>query len=166
MKNMILHRISLIIGLLIVGFVVVYSFLINYTYTDSQINYLFSLFYLIFTLNILGNESSFESPNKRVISIFSNVQNIIVSCILAILFGLMLVKAEVPLVKVFLILFLAFIIYTTIIVLFNRKIILVLFWINFYIFMGVYVFSQIPGFTLDLLSRYNPFGGLLITLLM
>jgi len=46
----------------------------------------------------------------------------------------------------------------------SRKVTQLLFWINFYLFAGVFILTLVPGSRIDLLSGFNPFGGLFVTL--
>jgi hypothetical protein len=52
-----------------------------------------------------------------------------------------------------------------IVFIFNKKVLTYLFWINFYLFMIIFAFSQFSNFSIDLFSKYNPFGGLFLTII-
>jgi DNA modification methylase len=164
MKNNILHRISLILAICLIGFIAGYSMLIDYQFPESQMNYIFSLFYLILTLNFLGRDATLLNLRERFKMVLSDTQSIIISCLLAIIFSLLLIQTKVAIGKIFIIVILSLLFYYTLILILSRKVNLILFWINFYLFMGVFVFSQLPNFQINMISKFNPFGGLLLTL--
>jgi hypothetical protein len=164
MKNIILHKISLYLSICLIGFIASYSLIIGYQFPEDQINYLFSLFYMVLSLNFLGGNLPIDNRQERIKLILTNTQSVIISCVLSILFALILIQSNVTIVKIFMILILSILVYYSTIIFLSRKVTLVLFWINFYLFMGIFVFSQFPDIEIDIISRVNPFGGLLITL--
>jgi hypothetical protein len=164
MKNIKLHKISLYVSICLIAFIAGYSLIIDYQFPEDQINYLFSLFYMVLALNFLGGDLTIDNRQERIRLILTNTRSVIISCILSILFALILIQSNMVIVKIFMILVLSILVYYSTIVFFNRKVTLVLFWINFYLFMGIYLFSQFPDFKIDMISRFNPLGGLLITL--
>jgi hypothetical protein len=166
MKNIILIKISLLLSLCVISFIAVYSLIIDYQFPQDQINYLFSLLYLVLALNFLGQDPVPDNQKERLNLILLKTQNIIISSVLTIIFALILVQSKVSFGKIFFILLLSLILYYSTLVFFKRKVTLFLFWINFYLFMGVFVFYQFPNFQIDFVSKFNPFGGLIVNLIM
>jgi len=164
-KNVIIN-ISVIISICVLGFIATYSLIIDYQFNKEQVNYIFSLFYLVLALNFLNNINEIDTREERFKLIFLKAQNIIISCILAILYALILVQSETSLWKVFICLILTFVIYLFALVIFTRKVTLYLFWINFYLFMGALIFIQFPNFKVDILAKFNPLAGLIVNLVM
>lgn len=163
MKKNIFFKGSLVLSICLVGLIAIYSLVTNYHFPPDQLNYFFSLFYLILALNFLGEDPSIDDRKERIKLIFTKTHSILISCVLAIFFSLILIQAEVTIGKIFIILVFSLVLYCTTLVFFKRGITLILFWINFYLFMGVFGFSQFPNFPIDLLSRFNPFAGLIVS---
>jgi hypothetical protein len=166
MKNNILINISLIISICIIGFVAVYSLIIDYAFTKEQVNYLFSLMYLVLALNFLYNKNYNDTIEERFKFIILKTKNIFISCVLTIIYALILAQSEVSLWKIFICLIMSLFIYLFSMVVFTRKVTLYLFWINFYLFMGVFIFLQFPNFQIDFLAKFNPLAGLIVNLIM
>lgn len=164
MKKSIFSKISLILSLCLVGVIAVYSLVTDYHFPLDQVNYLFSLFYLILSLNFLGEDQTLNNTKERIKIILTKIQSIIITCVLAILFSLILIQSDIGPIKIFIIIFLALVLFNLTTVIFKREITLILFWINFYLFMGIFILSQFPNLSVDLLSRFNPFGGLIVTI--
>jgi len=165
MTNKSLHRIFVIISTIGVMFLAVYSLIVNYKFPDEQLNFFFSLFYLIMALNIVGKISDHASTNERLRLILTDIQNIVLYCILSASFSVILIHSGISVIKTALIVFFALAFYNLTFTVFKRSITLILMWINFYLFMGLLVFSLIPGLPIDLISRYNPLAGLIVALL-
>jgi O-antigen ligase len=166
MKNTIFIKISLLLSLCLISFIAVYSLIIDYQFPQEQVNYLFSMLYLVLALNFLGQAAVPDNQKERLNLIILRTQNIIISCVLMIIYALILLQSKVSFGKIFLILLLSLLLYYSTLVFFKRKVTLFLFWINFYLFMGVFVFYQFPNFQIDFISKYNPFGGLIVNLIM
>jgi hypothetical protein len=165
MENKLLHKIFLYITLATITFVAVYSLIIDYKFPEYQLNYFFTLFYLILSLNFLGGNSDKYDRKERLIWLIENKQNIFLYCILSASFSIIFINSGISSFKTALIIFSSLLFYSFSLFIFSKRITLILFWINFYLFAGVIIFSQFPCFHLDTISRYNPFGGLLVTLL-
>jgi hypothetical protein len=166
MKNNILIKISLIISICIIGIVALYSLIINYEFNKEQVNYLFSLMYLVLALNFLYDNNYNDTLKERIKFIILKTQNILISSVLTIIYALILVQAEVSLWKIFICLIISLFIYLFSMVIFTRKVTLYLFWINFYLFMCVFIFIQFPNFQIDLLAKFNPLAGLIVNLII
>jgi len=166
MKNTILIKISLLLSLCLIGFIAAYSLIIDYQFPQDQVTYLFSLLYLVLALNFLGQELVLDNQKERINIILFKTQNIIISCVLTIIFALILMQSKISFGKIFFILLLSLLLYYSTLVFFKRKVTLFLFWINFYLFMGVFVFYQFPNLQIDFVSKFNPFGGLIVNLIM
>jgi len=164
MENKLLHKIFLYITLATVAFVAGYSLIIDYQFPEYLLNYLFSLFYLILSLNFIGGNSDISERKERLIWLFKNKQNIFLYCLLSSCFSIIFIHSGISIFKTALIILSASILYYFSMFIFARRITMILFWINFYLFAGIIIFSQFPDFNLDIISKYNPFGGLIVNL--
>jgi hypothetical protein len=165
MNSKVYYRISLWITILGIAFIAVYPLVTDFTFTHEQANWVFSLLYLTLCLNFLGGKQNEpESASVRAQRIFKDKYSIIISTILTVCFAVILGQSEISSVRIFLVLICSLIFYYASFIFFSRKVTQLLFWINFYLFAGVFILTQVPGSRIDLLSRYNPFGGLFFTL--
>jgi ABC-type multidrug transport system fused ATPase/permease subunit len=96
--------------------------------------------------------------------LFSDTKNIIIYCLLSACFAIIFIHSGKPIFKTSLIILSSFVAYFSSMFIVGRKITQILFWINFYLFTGIIILSQIPNISLDVISKYNPFGGLFVTL--
>lgn len=159
-----MHKIFLYITLATLAFVAGYSIIIDFQFPGYLLNYFFSLFYLVLSLNFIGDMSD-SSDTKEILKwLFINTQNIIIYCILSACFAVIFIHSGTPIVKTALIILSSFVAYFASMFIFGRKISQFLFWINFYLFAGIIILSQFPNIRLDVISRFNPFGGLFVTL--
>jgi hypothetical protein len=165
MNSQLYHRISLWLTILGIAFIAVYPLVSDFTFTHEQANWVFSLLYLSLCLNFLGGKHNEpETVSVRAQRIFKDKYSIIISTILIVCFALILGQSEMSFVRIFFALICSLIFYYASLVFLSRKVSQLLFWLNFYLFMGVFILTQIPGSRIDLLSRFNPFGGLFLTL--
>lgn len=164
MENKTLHTIFFLITVIVIIFIAGYSLVVDYKFPDNQMNYFFSLFYLVLALNFIGRNSDTLRWEGRLKCAIENWQNILLYCVLSACFSIILLHSGVSVIKTALIILIALIVFNFVLVICKRRITLILFWINFYLFAGMLVFSLIPEVTLDLISRYNPLGGLIVTL--
>jgi len=166
MENNLLHKTFVILSVICIIFIAAYSLVIDYKFPHDQMNFIFSLFFLVLTLNFLGRNIKNEEKAERARSVFTDIQIIILYCILSACYSIILIHSGVSVVKTAMIILSALMFYNFILIIFRKSVSLILFWINFYLFMGMLVFSVLPGLPLDLISRYNPFGGLIVYLLI
>lgn len=165
MKTPVLHRISLVVTILSVAFIAFYPLITDFTFTPEQANWVFSLLYLSLCLNFLGGApNDQETSTGRAQRIFKDINSIIISTILIVLFAIILGQSEISSIRIFLVLVCSLVFYYASLIFLSRKVTQLLFWINFYLFAGVFILTQVPGSRIDLLSRFNPFGGLFVTL--
>jgi hypothetical protein len=164
MRNKLLHKIFLFITLAAVLFIAIYSLVLDYQFSEYQLNYFYSLFYLILSINFLGDILDNSGLRVRLMTLFKGKQNIFIYCLLSACFSIIFIHSGIAIFKTTLIILSSFLIYFFSMIIFNRKTTQILFWINFYLFMGIIVISQLPKISLDTISRYNPFGGLIVTL--
>ena len=165
MNSQVYYLISMWIAILGVGFIAVYPLSTDFTFTPEQANWVFSLLYLTLCLNFLGGkQNEQETISKRAQTLFTDKCRIIISTILIICFALILGQSEISSVSIILVLICSLILYYASLIFLSRKVTQLLFWLNFYLFMGVFILTQVPGSRIDLLSRFNPFGGLFVTL--
>lgn len=165
MNSQLYHRISLWMSILGIGFIAVYPLVIDFTFTLEQANWVFSLLYLTLCLNFLGgNQNEQETVSGRAQRIFKDKYSIVISTFLIVCFALILGQSDINSVIIFLVLICSLIFYYASLIFLRRKITQLIFWINFYLFTGIFILTQIPGSRIDLLSRFNPFGGLFLTL--
>jgi hypothetical protein len=166
MKNSKLINISILLCIVILGFISLYSIIIDFHFSKEQINFLFSLLYLVLALNFLKYDEIADNSKKRFELVIMKPQNILISCVLMVFYALILVQTEASVIRIFLCLVLSLLINLLAIVLFKRKITFYLFWINFYLFMVVFVILQFPNINMDILARFNPLAGLVSYLII
>jgi len=166
MENKFLHMIFLFITVIVIVFITGYSLIVDYKFPDNQLIYFFSLFYLVLALNFIGRNSDTVKWKERLNWIIEKWQNIFIYCVLSVCFSIILFHSGVTIIKTAIIILTALFVYNITLVIFKRRISLMLFWINFYLFAGMLAFSLIPEVSLDLISRYNPFGGLIVELII
>jgi hypothetical protein len=165
MNSQVYHRISLWIAILGIAFLAVYPLATDFKYTPGQANWVFSLLYLTLCLNFLGGtKNEPETAYERAQRIFSDIYSIIISTILTACFAIILGQSGISSVKVFLVLTCSLVLYYASFIFLSRRITQLLFWLDFYLFAGVFILTQVPGSRIDLLSRFNPFGGLFLAL--
>jgi hypothetical protein len=164
MANKLLHRIFLFIALAAIAFIAIYSLVLDYQFPEYQLNYFYSLFYLILSINFLGDVLDSSDRQERLKTLFKGKLNIFIYCLLSACFSIIFIHSGIPFLKTTLIILISFLVYFYSMFVFNKKITQILFWINFYLFMGMIIISQFPQINLDVISRYNPFGGLIVTL--
>ena len=153
------------ITILSVAFIAVYPLITDFTFTHEQANWVFSLLYLTLALNYLGvKQNEQDTSSERARKLFTNYYSIIISTFLIACFAIILGQSEISSVRIFLVLVCSLIFYYGSLIFLSRKVTQLLFWINFYLFAGVFILTQVPGSRIDLLSRFNPFGGLFVTL--
>jgi hypothetical protein len=164
MNNERISKISIWMTLLAILFIAVYPLFINYFFSKNVCALLFYLFYLILILNYLTLNKNEENYLSKIKWIGSNVNNLIINIIVIFLFGIIIVRSNINVGSAFLILFSSQVLLVITIVLLKRKILLILFWINFYLFMLTLISFQLPKIYFEFLSNVNPFGGLFIYL--
>jgi len=164
MENKLFHRIFIIISLIALGFIAAYSLIRDYKFSSSLLIYYYSIFYLILALNFIGSDLQKSDRKNRLIWIITNKNNIIIYCIVTICYSIIFINSDIPILSTFLIVIISLIFYNFLFYYFNYRISLILFWISFYLFAGVIIFSQLPNFQLDLVSKFNPLGGLIVNI--
>lgn len=165
MKTHTIRQVSLWIILLVIGFIALFPMFKNEVITLAQANWIMSLLYLSLCLNhLLKDNVKSEDISARAIEIFTNKGNLVISTILIAEFALILSHSGISVIKVFFVLVCSLCFCYASFILLNKKISVILFWINFYLFALVFLFTQFPGIEINVLSRYNPFAGLFLTL--
>jgi hypothetical protein len=166
MNNERISKISIWVTVLATSFISIYPLFINYFFSKNTCALLFYLFFLILLLNYLVFNKNEENSHSKIKWIGSNIKNLIVNIIVIILFAIIVLRSNSGLVSALIILLCSQVLFVTTIVLLRRKIILVLFWINFYLFIGALITSQLPGISLEIVSKLNPYGGLFVYLFL
>jgi hypothetical protein len=164
MENKVLHRGFLFLTLATLAFVTVYSLIINYKFPEPLLNYFFSLFYLILSLNFMGNIADSSDSKERLKQLFKSSKNIFLYCLVSACFSIIFIHSGITVLKTSTIVLTSFGVYLFLMFVFNRKITQFLFWVNFYLFMGSLILGQLSNINFDLISKYNPLGGLFVTL--
>ena len=166
MKNVQLHKTFTRLSVAGIIFIAVYASSIDYIFTHDQLNALFSMFFLVLALNYLGMTSENIQREKRVRVVFKDGMNIVLYCVLSACYSFMLIHSGVSVIKTALIIIVALAFFNLIFILLHRTILLILFWVNLYLFVMMRVLSEMPGFSIDPLSRFNPFGGMIVHLII
>jgi len=164
MKNKSYFIISLCFAVIAIAFIALYSLFIDYHFPQAITNNLFSVFYLVIFLNYLGfynQEGDYKSKSGWI---FTNFRSIILSTVMSAIFAIILNRTGIGIAGIFLILVCGLTLCYTTIILLKKQIVLIIFWINFYLFIGLLIFSQFPKIPLDMVLKFNPYGGLLVTL--
>jgi len=151
--------------LLTTAFIAVYPLFINYHFQKSYCYFLFSIFYLTSFINFLGEYKDENKLRSKINWIATNRKNIIINTIIIALFAIILIRAEISIIRVFLILLCGQILSFVTLIFLNRTTLTYLMWVVFYLFAGGMVLQQFPVLNLDLISRTNPYGGLFIYLI-
>lgn len=166
MEKNIFHRISVRLSVVVIIYMAVYSSAVDYIFPADQLNFFFSLFFLVMALNFIGRNPAETIREIRMKSIFTDTQNILLYLILSACFSSVLIHSGVTVIRIALIILFSLVFYNLILIVLKKSVILILFWINFYLFMMMLVLSSMPGLYLDTISKYNPFGGLIVHLLI
>lgn len=164
MKKNVFFTVSLYFSVLAILFIAVYPLAIDYHFPKSITNNLFSLFYLVIFLNYLGCydlEDDFESKSEWI---FTNIRSILFSTVMSAIFAVILRRTDIGIAGIFFILACGLTLSYATIIFVKKQIVLILFWINLYLFVGFLVLSQLPKIPLDIVSKFNPYGGLFVTL--
>ncbi len=157
---------SLWLILLTILFIALFPLVRDVAISPAQANWIMSLLYLSLCLIHLRKYNwEDEDLPKRANSILADKGSLGISTILVFAFVLILNHSGLSVIRIFLVLLCSLSFCYASLIFLNRKTSMVLFWINFYLFSGVFVLIQFPGVKIDLLSGYNPFAGLFLTLL-
>mgnify|MGYP001189134220 CR=1 FL=1 len=157
-------KVSVWFTILAMLFIAVYPLFSNYFFSKNQCLLLFYLFYLTLFLNFLGNYKNEENYRSKIKWIGSNFHSIIINIVIIGIFAVIITRADINIVAAFLILLSSQILLVATITLLKRQALTILFWVNFYLFTGTLIASQLPGISLDIVTRVNPYGGLFIFL--
>jgi len=164
LKNNVFLTVSLFFAVLAISFIAIYPVFIDYHFPQAITNNLFSVFYLVIFLNYLGfynQEGDYKSKSGWI---FTNIRSIILSTAMSAIFAIILNRTGIGIAGIFLILVCGLTLCYATIILLKRQVVLIIFWINFYLFVGFLIFAQFPKIPLDMVSKFNPYGGLLVTL--
>ena len=162
--NRLLGRIFLYIAAAMVVFMAVYSCIVNYKFPIEVLSYFYSLFYLVLSFSFLVGVPDSSSREERLNRLFKSPESIFFYCVLSACFSVILVRSGIDYFRTALIIATSLALYDFSMYILSRRTTLILYWINFYLFAGMTAFSHLPHINIDMLSKYNPFGGLLITL--
>jgi len=166
MEDKLLSKFFLYISVASVVFISLYSLFIDYKFSNDLLNYLFTLLYLILSLNFIVGTSDSANKKERLTRIFKSRESILLYCIMAGSFSVIFIRSGFGIFKTTLIILSSLALFDFSMYILNRRTTLIFFWINFYLFAGMTALSHLPHANIDLVSRYNPFGGLLITIIM
>jgi len=164
LKNIVFLTVSLCIAVLAISFIAIYPVFIDYHFPQAITNNLFSLFYLVIFLNYLGFYNADDDYKSKSGWIFTNFRSIILSTVMSAIFAIILNRTSIDIAGIFFILVCGLTLCYATIILLKKQVVLILFWINFYLFIALLIFSQFPKIPLDVVSKFNPYGGLLVTL--
>jgi len=152
------------VTILAIVFIAVYPLLTDYFFSKNQCMLLFYLFYLTLFLNYLGNYKNDENHISKIKWIGSNFHSIIINALVISLFAVIITRSNINIVTAFLILLFSQILFVATITFLKRRILTILFWVNFYLFAGTLIVSHLPAISLDIVTELNPYGGLFIFL--
>ena len=164
MVNKLVPKIFLYLSAASVAFIAVYSLFIDYKFSGDLLNYFFSLFYLVLSLSFIINIPDSARREERLNRLFKCPENIFFYCILSGSFSVIFIGSGLTCFRTALIILTSLVLFNVSLYILSRRTSLILFWINLYLFAGMTALSHLTHLNIDLVSKYNPFGGLLITL--
>jgi len=164
MGNKLLPKIFLYLSAASVAFIAVYSLIIDYKLSNDLLNYFFSLFYLVLSLSFIVEIPDSASREEKLNRLFKSPESLFLYCILSGSFSVIFIGSGLTYFRTALIIMTSLVLFDFSMYILSRRTTLILFWINFYVFAGMTALSHLTHLNIDLVSRYNPFGGLLITL--
>lgn len=151
--------------MLVVAFMAIYPVITGYIFPPQLANWIYSLFYPVLSINFLmGYEKTPDSMHDRADWLFNNPRSLLVSAFFIIMFFIILGRADIKICRILLIMCTSLITWGATTVICRRNITYALFMLNFWLFSGVFVLDFIWEAEYDTLSKFNPFGGLFITL--